>query len=88
MGILNRKEAGYRCETLDENGEIHHCTLFDIDRGKNEKDTTGTDFTFSTSKQNNCDPIMMGNHDILEKDEKKVKDIIDARVKGCRRGIG
>ncbi len=80
---FGRKEAGERCET--EDGITHSCQIFEVDR--EGKMATGTDFTFSVTPENNCEPIMIGNHDILERDVSRVKRIIEQRARACRKGL-
>lgn len=86
MGIKNPfkgKESGHRCE-VGEDG-ITHCQIFEVD--KEGKQSTGTDFSFTVNQETGCQAMMQGSHDILEKDESKVQDIIAQRTKACRKGL-
>jgi len=87
MGIkdmLRKGKSGYRCET--EDGVNTHCQIFEAD--KEGKTTTGTEFSFQVSRENNCEPIMTGSHDILDSDSGRVEGIIASRVKSCKKGLG
>lgn len=85
MGIFSGKQGGERCEVTDETGETHHCQIFEAD--KQGKMATGTDFIVNVSKTNNCEPVFQGSYDILEKDNARVKAIVEQRVRACRKGL-
>ena len=87
MGVFKRRGkegAGERCE-MDEHG-VHHCQIFDTNKD-GEKVSSGTEFSFQVSKENNCEPLRVGSSDIMEKDKEKVDKIIEQRVKACQRGL-
>ena len=67
---------------MDEAG-VTHCQIFESD--KEGKMATGTDFSFQLGE--NCEAVMIGNHDILDKDEERVNSIINRRKKACRKGL-
>ena len=85
MGIFSKSQGGFRCESMDETGETTHCQIFETN---NEgKLATGTDFAVNVSRANNCIPTFVGNRDILEKDEKKVNQLIEQKVRACKKGL-
>ncbi len=79
--MFKKKDSGYRCE-VDANG-VRRCKIFDQD--KDGKVSTGTDVSFTLSES--CEPIMQGAYDIRDKDEGKVKKIIEQHVNACKKGL-
>ena len=81
--VFKNKASGHRCE-VDSEG-VTHCQIFEAD--KEGKMSTGTDFSFAVNKETGCEAMMVGGHDILEKDQSKVDTIIALRTKACRKGL-
>ena len=79
-----KKNVGERCQV--EEGGVRTCKVFEANK-HDGKESTGTEFSFTVSKENGCDPIMVGDYDIMEKDRGRVNATLKQYSDACKKGL-